>query len=189
MKTNRPTGFTLIELLVVIAIIGILSSVVMASLNTARAKARDAARVAQAKEIAKALELYYAANGAYPAIEHGLGAESTCGSLTENWGHCDRLNTLTTALAPYISIRPESLSNATQGNYYYSYASQSDDARQSYGLLVYVETNIGANDGGYYSNAYEVGNNPPYCAQKYSGTGADWLNKSGVYQQRCLGGN
>lgn len=59
-------GFTLIELLVVIAIIGILSSVVLASLNSARVKARDARRVADLKQIQIALELWYDTNGQYP---------------------------------------------------------------------------------------------------------------------------
>jgi len=65
MKKNKR-GFTLIELLVVIAIIGILSSVVLASLNSARLKARDARRVADLKQIQVALELYYDANTKYP---------------------------------------------------------------------------------------------------------------------------
>jgi len=59
-------GFTLIELLVVIAIIGILSSVVLASLNSARQKGRDARRISDVKQIQLALELYYDANGEYP---------------------------------------------------------------------------------------------------------------------------
>ena len=67
MKKATNRGFTLIELLVVIAIIGILSSVVVASLNSARKKARDARRVDEIKSLQLALELYFDANaGKYP---------------------------------------------------------------------------------------------------------------------------
>ena len=64
---NKSKGFTLIELLVVIAIIGILSSVVLASLNSARLKARDAKRVSDIKQIQLAVEMYYDDNSNYPA--------------------------------------------------------------------------------------------------------------------------
>jgi general secretion pathway protein G len=70
-KTLTQKGFTLIELLVVIAIIGILSAVVLVSLNSARAKSRDARRVADVRQVMTALELYYNDCGQYPA--HGTG--------------------------------------------------------------------------------------------------------------------
>ncbi len=67
VTSASPTrGFTLIELLVVIAIIGVLSSVVLASLNTARKKGRDARRIADIKQLQLALELYYDSYGFYP---------------------------------------------------------------------------------------------------------------------------
>ncbi|MDO8561734.1 MAG: type II secretion system protein [bacterium] len=53
----KRRGFTLIELLVVIAIIGILSTVVLASLNTARQKGRDARRLEDLKSIANAIAI------------------------------------------------------------------------------------------------------------------------------------
>lgn len=62
----KKNAFTLIELLVVIAIIGVLLSIVMVSLSTARAKARDARRVSDIKNIQLALETYYNDNLKYP---------------------------------------------------------------------------------------------------------------------------
>jgi type II secretion system protein G len=72
---GKSRGFTLIELLVVIAIIGILSSIVLASLNSARQKGRDARRVSDIKQLQLALELYYDSNQTYPASP-GTGADS-----------------------------------------------------------------------------------------------------------------
>jgi prepilin-type N-terminal cleavage/methylation domain-containing protein len=67
LMNRKSKGFTLIELLVVIAIIGILSAVVLVSLNSARAKSRDARRLADVRQIMTALELYYNDNNVYPA--------------------------------------------------------------------------------------------------------------------------
>lgn len=62
----KNKGFTLIELLVVIAIIGLLSTLAVVALNSARAKSRDAKRVSDVKQVQTALELYYNDNNAYP---------------------------------------------------------------------------------------------------------------------------
>ena len=59
MNINRNKGFTLIELLVVIAIIGILSAVVLASLNTARSKGNDAAIKSDLSTIQTQAIMYY----------------------------------------------------------------------------------------------------------------------------------
>ncbi len=67
-------GFTLVELLVVIAIIGLLSAIVLASLNQARAKGRDARRISDIKQLQLALSLYYDSNGKYPTTIYGGGS-------------------------------------------------------------------------------------------------------------------
>lgn len=93
MKTNLKKGFTLIELLVVIAIIGILSSVVLASLNTARAKGSDAAVKSNLNGIRAQAEIVY--DGAVPNSYSGLctqaniaaqllGAKNASGATVSN---------------------------------------------------------------------------------------------------------
>lgn len=69
-------GFTLIELLVVIAIIGILSSVVLASLNTARDKGADAAIKANLSGIRAQAELAYDVAGCYGDGDTGCAASA-----------------------------------------------------------------------------------------------------------------
>jgi len=68
LKIKKQKGFTLIELLVVIAIIGILASVVLVSLGGARAKARDARRESDIRQISLAQEMYYDQYTAYKVL-------------------------------------------------------------------------------------------------------------------------
>jgi len=77
-KFNK--GFTLIELLVVIAIIGILSSVVLASLNTARAKGADAAVKSNLANARAQAELFYDANNNSYFVS--AGALDVCSSTS-----------------------------------------------------------------------------------------------------------
>ncbi len=74
-------GFTLIELLVVIAIIGLLSTLSIVALNQARARSRDARRIADIKQIQTALEMYYNDNNEYPE-DADVVAGGTIGSST-----------------------------------------------------------------------------------------------------------
>ena len=104
-KIKNTRGFTLIELLVVIAIIGILSSVVLASLNTARADARDAQRSQDMQQLQTAIELCASGMGDYtncddPEASPGLGdyiqsvptdpsdSEKTYTITTNRYGYC-----------------------------------------------------------------------------------------------------
>jgi len=74
----KKQGFTLIELLVVVAIIGLLATLSIVALNSSRARARDARRVADVKQIQTALELYYNDLGSYPAeIDSEITASTT----------------------------------------------------------------------------------------------------------------
>ena len=70
LMTQRK-GFTLIEILIVVAIIGILASVVLVGLGPTQKRARDTRRISDLRNIQTGLELYYNANGKYPAAGTG----------------------------------------------------------------------------------------------------------------------
>ena len=66
MQGRKDSGFTLIELLVVIAVIGVLASVVLASINSAKGRSRDARRMDDMLQLQTAVEMYKNDNGSYP---------------------------------------------------------------------------------------------------------------------------
>lgn len=124
MRINRSNdGFTLIELLVVIAIIGLLSSVVLANLSSARAKSRDTKRALDIRGVMSALELYYSDNGTYPLQ---AGSES---SFFE-YG----------SLYPLIKKYANTLPTDPLGNNWNSYRYIKGNGTNSYAIRVRFET-------------------------------------------------
>jgi prepilin-type N-terminal cleavage/methylation domain-containing protein len=80
MKFKQNKGFTLIELLVVVAIIGILSSIVLVSLNTARQKGRDASAKGSMSSVRAAAEFYFDSRNNYGTVTSATITRGDTGS-------------------------------------------------------------------------------------------------------------
>ncbi|MBK5215801.1 MAG: type II secretion system protein, partial [Candidatus Pacebacteria bacterium] len=92
---SNQSGFTLIELLVVIAIIGILSSVVLASLNSARKKGQIAATKSNLKNIIPQAELTYDVPGNYSTVCADTKVVSMLAAITGSSTSCLSYNNAT----------------------------------------------------------------------------------------------
>jgi prepilin-type N-terminal cleavage/methylation domain-containing protein len=124
MKNKK--AFTLIELLVVIAIIGLLATLSVLALNNARAKSRDAKRVADIKQMQTALELYFNDKQLYPTSSEmttSIFSTSTNGTSTY-------MQVIPTPPTPPAAITE------------YTYTQQSAGA--SYTLQYCLEGNVGS---------------------------------------------
>jgi prepilin-type N-terminal cleavage/methylation domain-containing protein len=141
---RKNKGFTLIELLVVISIIGLLSTVVLASLNTARARARDAKRAQELVQIRNALELYALDNdGQYPptgSIHTSRGTvslSSGCGSGTD-WS-----DPFKAEMSEYMPSLPKDPTNS--GEFCYVYSGDGQGSALSDGALLWTKFETGQN--------------------------------------------
>lgn len=112
-------GFTLIELLVVIAIIGLLSTLAVVALGSARVKARDSKRLSDLKQLQTALELYYTDQGSYPS-----GSGVTLGVAGGNYACLDAggWDSKAACTSPYMGQVPTDPGSNT---YIYTTASSS----------------------------------------------------------------
>jgi len=125
---SKTTGFTLIELLVVIVIITILATMATVMLSNARAKARDAKRISDIRQLSTALEMYYNDQGYYPTY------------ITANTSLKSPDN-LTTYLS-LIPINPTSADGNCPVNTDYAYQTQSNNT--SYTITFCLGNSSGA---------------------------------------------
>ena len=123
----KSRGFTLIELLVVIAIIGLLASIVLASLSTVQAKARDARRMDDVGQLQKALVMYNSNHGSYPIYTSTTTVEATSAVGADLIA--DEIIP-TAPLDPTNPVRVYSYSSdATGGTYYLNFCLETDSVR------------------------------------------------------------
>ncbi len=125
-------GFTLIELLIIIAIVGLLATMAVTALNGARAKARDAKRVAEFNQIEKAMAFYYDKYSSYPGNMSG-----TVSPYVDNFANMAQI-LVSEGFLSQVPISPcgATCSSPSGGYAYYNYGPAGLGAM----IITYLET-------------------------------------------------
>jgi prepilin-type N-terminal cleavage/methylation domain-containing protein len=151
-------AFTLVELLVVISIIGLLSTIATVSLGSARAKSRDAKRMADLRQISQAVELFSDTNTYLP--RNSVGWCTYISNATSGYGAAFQSD-----ISPYLAKTPLDPQKSNQvGDYLYINL----DNKIKYMLCANMENTA--------SNGYDFspcigGSNYNYCIAPNGGCG------------------
>lgn len=128
MLFKKTSGFTLIEILVTISIIGILTTVVLARVTTARSKARDAQRIGDIKQLDGAITVYFSDCYSYPISLANLNGTALCPAYKP----------------ALLSIPVDPISKA---QYPYYTDNPATGSGKRYHLCATLENNVGTNRG------------------------------------------
>ena len=135
-KSFKNKGFTLIELLVVIAIIGLLATVALVSLSSARQKGRDAKAQADLKQISTAMEMFYDVNDVYVSASGDL--------ICQGAGTGTNIPDSSTVLRPFLDTVPRDNGDRTNGRYFWCNGNASLNPGTTANFCVYVESDVTA---------------------------------------------
>ncbi len=109
IRDKKQGGFSLVELLIVVAIIILLATISVIALNDQRAKARDAKRTSDVRQIRTALEFYHSDEDQYPVFDNPIvlgqkGGEKLC---AKSAGAIVSLETPCSQDTTYMAIIPK----------------------------------------------------------------------------------
>ncbi len=141
--SNMKRGFTLIELLVVVAIIGVLASIVLVSLSSAKTKGHDANRISAMEEMGKAISL--ADTGAPAPFQGCSGATGSGSGQVVNVMTCTGPSPIDfrTYIDPGVGGSAALCTNASNEPCQYSVAS-ANPTTESYQICSYLEYATGS---------------------------------------------